>query len=79
MTKVIFRKWKDNGDIIAFFPDVDWGRGLIGSYMLLDQHAGTSYQQCLRDTVPASPEEYADLLAELKQIGYDDLVIRRRR
>jgi hypothetical protein len=76
MTRVIFRKWKDNGDIIAFFPDDDWGRGLIGSYMHTGQHGGAMYP-C--DTVPASPEEYADLLAELKQVGYDDLVIRKRR
>ena len=79
MTKVIFRKWKDNGEVIAFFPDDDWGHGLIGSYMHVGQHGGTSYQQCLRVTVPASPEEYAALLTELKQLGYADLVVRRRR
>ena len=29
-------------------------------------------------TKPATPDEYADLLAELKSIGYDDLQICKR-
>ena len=74
MNRVIFRKWQDNGQIIAFFPDQVNGQ-FIGSYMHIGQHSDAMYP-CA--TVPATPEEYAPLLKELVSIGYDDLVIRKR-
>ena len=75
MQRVIFRKWKDTGDVIAFFPDQK-DREYIGSYEHIGQHGNATYPH--RGTVPATPDEYADLLAELKRIGYDDLRIVKR-
>ena len=71
--RVIFRKWRGVGDIIALFPDQEERHGCIGSYMHVGQHSPASYP--LDGTVPATPDEYADLLAELVRIGYDNLRI----
>ena len=73
MQRVTFRKWKDTGDIIAFFPDQHERNGLIMAYEHHGQHGSAMYPHS--QTLPASPEEYAPLLAELKQLGYDDLRI----
>jgi hypothetical protein len=70
--RVIFRKWRGSGDVIAFFPDQVDGP-YIGSYEHIGQHGNASYPH--PQTERAKPEEYADLLAELKAIGYDDLRI----
>jgi hypothetical protein len=73
--RVIFRKWRDSGDVIAFFPDQVDGI-YISSYEHVGQHGNATYPHS--GTVPASPEEYADLLAELKTVGYNDLRIVER-
>ena len=81
MTKVVFRKWKD-GDIIALFPDEPWSRCDYSttSYMHVGQHGAADYAGVIADTRPAREEEYHDLLAELKTIGYTDLrVVKRAR
>jgi len=78
-TPVIFRKWpeREGGEVIALFPT------LVGtmnpytcmSYLHIGQHGSTDLQEVVWVTKPAKPAEYADLLEELKSIGYDDLVI----
>lgn len=83
-TPVIFRKWKprkevgeEGGDIIALFP-TELGTDspyTCSSYMAIGQHGSADPQGVMGDTVPAKPAEYADLLAELKRIGYNDLKI----
>lgn len=73
--RVIFRKWRDSGDVIAFFPDQIDGP-YIGAYEHVGQHGNASYPH--PQTVPAKPDEYVELLAELRAIGYDDLRIVKR-
>ena len=74
--RVTFRKWKDNGDVIAFFLDQPENLG-CSSYMHVGQHGAAMYP--LRpQTVPATADEYAELFKELKAIGYDDLRIVKR-
>ena len=78
-TPVIFRKWpkREGGDVIVLFPT------LVGtmdpytceSYEHVGQHGSADPQAVVWATKPAKPAEYADLLEELKSIGYDDLVI----
>jgi len=75
-TKVIYRKYKDGGDILACFPELpadNYGR-LMSCYQHIGQH-GAAYWGCvLRLTVPANEEEYRELAEELERIGYEDLV-----
>lgn len=79
MTKVVFRKWRDTDDIIALFPEINAGNsGHCQSYEHIGQHGGADYMNVIARTRPASPAEYADLLAELRCIGYDDLAVRQR-
>lgn len=79
MTKVVFRKWK-NGDIIALFPDEPWSRSDYSttSYMHVGQHGAADYVGVIEATRPAREEEFRDLLAELKAIGYTELRIVQR-
>lgn len=76
---VIFRTWRD-GDVIALFPDIDADcTGLhCGSYMHIGQHGAADYRLVVQRTRPAVPVEYAELKAELEQIGYV-LDVRSRR
>nr|DAX32125.1 MAG TPA: hypothetical protein [Caudoviricetes sp.] len=77
--KVIFRKFKQGGDIIALFPEQGNKKNLmVGSYMRVGQHSDADYIGVIAATTPAKESEYAELLAELKSIGYDDLQITRR-
>lgn len=75
-TKVVFRKFNDgeNDDIIAVFPEEEYGNGNpldVMSYMHIGQH-GACNLSCMREsTIPANPEEYRDLMAELRSVGYN--------
>ena len=70
--RVLFRKWKGSGGVIAFFPNQPDGPYLT-SYESIGQHGRASYPH--PQTAPATPEDYAPLLAELRSIGYPDLKI----
>jgi len=75
-TPVIFRKWRSGDhDILALFPTIPGSPGLCSSYQHVGQHGSADYAHCIRQTTPASPAEYADLLAELVGQGYDDLQV----
>jgi hypothetical protein len=71
-TKVIFRKFKKGDDIIALFPEIEYNhdKKLCMSYMHVGQHDGAAYA-LIYNTIPAKPEEYADLFAELNSLGYN--------
>jgi hypothetical protein len=75
-TTVIFRKFKKDGEVIAFFPNEPEWRGCIGSYMHIGQHGIATYPNDL--TVPATPEEYSPLLQELGSLGYNVKIAKRR-
>lgn len=78
-TKVVFRKFKQGDDIIALFPEqINRTNMMVGSYMHVGQHSDADYTGVIGATIPAKESEYADLLAELKSIGYDDLQIMKR-
>jgi hypothetical protein len=72
-TDVIFRKWKENGEIIALFPHEYWDddKKECASYMHIGQHSGADYRFVLNKTVPATREEYKELYDELTQRGYN--------
>ena len=78
-TPVIFRKWpkREGGDVIALFPTLvgDMSPYTCNSYEHVGQHGSADPQEVVWATKPAKPAEYADLLEELKSIGYNDLVV----
>jgi hypothetical protein len=75
---VIFRK-RRNGDILALFPYMVSERGYCQSYMHFGQAGAADYNICIALTKPATPEEYAELKAELEQVcGYQLTVAKRR-
>jgi hypothetical protein len=71
-TAVIFRTFKDTGDVIALFPFIaatcdGWQ---CESYMHVGQH-GAACPHIMRGiTRPATPKELCDLACELRGLGY---------
>ena len=79
VTPVIFRRYRDDNEIVAVFPTIDGGGGRIMSYVHMGQHGAGRYSAIIDQTRPAKPAEYASLLKELKQIGYDNLKVMQRK
>ena len=77
--KVVFRKWKDSGDVIALLPELpsDPHGWFCDSYMHVGQHSGADYHGVIGQTVPATPDEYAALSIELNCIDYRLVPIHR--
>lgn len=72
MTKVKF--YIEQGDVFAYFPDIIHNGELKTCYAHVGQHSACD-PAYLRGKRLAHPIEYADLLSELKSIGYDDLEV----
>jgi hypothetical protein len=79
VTPVIFKYDKGSRDVFAAFPTLagDMNPATMTSYAHLGQHSAASMDY-VAECKPAAPADYAPLLKELRAIGYDDLVIRRR-
>ena len=76
--EVQFRKFKDgSNDIIAVFPYQIETHQSVGSYQHVGQHVGCAWD-INTFTTAAKPSEYADLLKELKSIGYDVKIVKKR-
>jgi hypothetical protein len=77
-TKVIFRKFKSDGEILALFPEVPHDRmgDFCVSYAHVGQH-GAASPVLTGTTSPATPEESAPLKREIESLGYDLEVCRR--
>lgn len=77
MTPVIFRKWKDNGDIIALFPyemgtNDPWS---CLSYERIGQHGSACTRHITTVTTLAKPEDYKSLYKELVSMNYLDMTV----
>lgn len=71
MLNVVFRKFKDQGDIIAILRDseTDCNTGMIMTYQTVGQHSEACKQAIIELTRPCKdPKEYKDLLTELENI-----------
>jgi hypothetical protein len=78
---VIFRVEKD-GSILAVFPYEIWDNyGNVMCYAHIGQHSSCDYGSILEQTKPASPEQYQNLLSELKDIYQPEnkIIVRKRR
>jgi hypothetical protein len=76
---VVFRRWKENGSLIALFPDLpaDLYGDYCDAYEHVGQHGGADYHGVVQHTRPCSLNDAADLAAELRTIGYVLRPIRR--
>lgn len=79
ITKVVFRKFKDNNEIIALFPKEVFEHNFsVLSYMHIGQHSEADYTHVINQTSPATEEEYEDLKDELEnQVGYNLKVLKK--
>lgn len=70
-TITVFRKFR--GEIIALFPAERWNNYNYDctSYVHLGQHSAADYNYVVSKSTLATPDEYADLKAELERIGYE--------
>lgn len=75
--KIIFKKDKKDGEIIAFMPyDIQNWKGNFTCYAHLGQHGVCNYDYYL-DCKKATKEEYQNLYNELKNIGYEIEIIQK--
>ena len=77
-TKVIFRMF--HGEVLALFPQVATTVGKpwhCHSYAHNGQHGPADCLAVVRDSRPATHEEWRDLYAELRRIGYRLEVVKR--
>jgi hypothetical protein len=77
--RVVFRKWRDGGGVIALFPELpsDAYGNFCESYEHVGQHGGADFHAVVRYSTPATTDESAALAAELHQIGYRLVPVRR--
>jgi hypothetical protein len=76
-TIVVFRKWRNDGSIIALFPQIGHHDYACESYMHIGQHGAADYHGVVAVTDSATPDEFRDLYNELTRIGYN-LEVRKR-
>ena len=77
---VVIRVWKgDDSDVFALFPvlPADNAGNFCTSYQHVGQHSAADYRLCMSKSRPATAAEAADLLGELRGIGYRPLVYHR--
>jgi hypothetical protein len=77
---VLFRIDRSGTDrqITAVFPELETCSGFMTCYAHVGQHGSCSLGWMHGSTRPATPAEYKALAAELRSIGYN-LIIRKRR
>jgi hypothetical protein len=79
MTKVVFRYDKKADEILAVFPEfVCRICGCVMTYAHIGQHGEADKEYIMKDTKPATEEQYRALYNELVAIGYNDLHILKR-
>jgi hypothetical protein len=78
-TLVIFRRWRDSGDMIALFPEIpaDNHGWYCLSYEHVGQHGAADFYGVVQATSPATLKEAAALAEELTGIGYKLKPIKR--
>ena len=82
ITDIVFRKEKSGdfkGTIFAMLPHECGDRsGNVTSYQHVGQHSSANYSMCIKDSVPATEEEYKDLKKEMEGCGYNINVVKKQ-
>ena len=76
---VVFRRRRDTGSIVALFPETpaDCFGWFCYSYEHTGQGGAAEYGLVIGQTVPASPDAYAELASELTDRGFNLKPVRR--
>ena len=79
LVKFLVNERVDKDEVFAFFPQLNYNRVLYGnnfktSYARIGQHFACDVEYA-KESRKATKDEYSELLAELKQIGYNNLKI----
>jgi hypothetical protein len=76
---IVFRRWRDTGDVIALFPEMpaDYQGHYCDSYEHVGQHGAADYYGVIQATIAVGPREYAELAEELRRIGYNLRPVKR--
>ena len=77
--RVILRKDKTDGSIVAFLPNNRARFGYVMCYAHIGQHSEASLDY-YRTTLPLKPEDYSAgdaMVRELTAIGYEVLLVKR--
>ena len=69
MDRVVFRVDPEYKNVVAFLPDAPARRPYMLSYTHEWQHSEASWDYYY-NTKPATPEQYRELMQELKWLGY---------
>ena len=76
-TPTVFRIYR-HGEGIALFPTLPADfQGHCLCYQHVGQHGAADHAHVIASTRPATPGEYAELMAELSEIGYMVKPVRR--
>lgn len=70
-TKVCFRYLEEHLEVAAVFPYEEWTKNTLACYCDFEGHSGCIANWVRACTRPATPEEYASTLRNLRKIGYD--------
>ena len=84
--RVMFRKIvkpaEFSGDVTAVFPDILSDpigsykpRNFVMCYDIIGQHSDCDLNNIKTDTVPATEEEYREILDEIQKVGYIDPIV----
>jgi len=78
ITKVVFRKTKKGGHVIAVFPQISWNYTLYMAYTPETGHYGVIPEWVRRNTKPVKKEECQNFIQHLMNIGYYNLCVMPR-
>ena len=81
VTKVIFRKWKKGGGVIALFPELSAStkpEEECLSYELVGEHGAANISQVMKASFEASSKESAPLREVLEEKGYNLREVKRQ-
>lgn len=77
--RVLFRRYplREGHDVIAILPDYNVRRHWVTIWSPGDGHGEAPYLALIHGTRPATPIEYAPILAAMRRMSYDPIPIQR--
>jgi hypothetical protein len=77
-TIVVFRVYRDSGDLIGLFPGIKDNPFYCACYLETGAHTWADYEGVIGQSRPATEEEYEDMVEDLTAQGYR-LCVRKKK